>query len=139
MRHFAIAMLLGGSIGGLVWSLVSTTSMPGVSQRPRIVNSIRDEGEACVSGPRLTPQLLEQWPEDYDNQCVEIRLEVRCVDECTARLPGGAVLLVDVAAAMHDLRLELQAGDEPAVGLLGRFRTAPRPSLDVTRVLSPWW
>lgn len=139
MRYLVIATLLACAVATLAWNIVRTTSTPAVNQRPRLVNTIRDEGEPCVSGPRLTPGLLEEWPAEYDNACVEIRLDVRCDDDCGATLPSGRRILVDVAAAMHDVQIELRAEPPRTLGLLGRFRSEPQPSLSVSRVLAPWW
>lgn len=135
----SLATALAFAIAALTWSVAAAPSLPAVDSPPRLVKTIREEGEPCTSGPRLTPAFLAEWSRDYDNECVEIALDVRCAGDCQAALPGNRLISVRVNAAMDDVRRELLPGSASTVGLLGRFTTEPGWSLDVSRVMTPWW
>jgi hypothetical protein len=135
----SLASALVVAISVLTWSVAAAPSLPAVDSPPRLVKTIREEGEPCTSGPRLTPAFLAAWARDYDNECVEIALDVRCDGDCQATLPGEHLVSVRVNTAMDDVRRELLPGSESTVGLLGRFTTEPAWSLDVSRVMTPWW
>lgn len=139
LPDFSIAAVLVFAIAALIWSVAAAPSLPAIDSPPRLVKTIREEGEPCTSGPRLTPAFLAEWSGDYDNECVEIALYVRCDGDCQATLPGDRLLVVRVNAAMNDVRRELLPGSESTIGLLGRFTTEPAWSLDVSRVMTPWW